>query len=94
MLRVIVRSVKTIAQFRRHLKAYLYSIAYPPQLPGVSIHPLTSGIVIESEIGQPFCLGGSLGLVSDDLGATEVILLSLLSSVMSRSDGKQNSFLH
>ena len=94
MLRVIVRSVKLIAQFRHHLRAYLYSLAYPPLLPGVSIHPLTTGIIIEYEIDWPFCLGGSLGLASDDLDTTEIILLSLLSSFMSSSDSKQNSFVH
>ena len=53
---VNISSGEIIIQFHRHLKTYLYKLAYPRLLPGESIPPLTKGL-IETEIDQPCYLG-------------------------------------
>ena len=40
-----VKSVENTATFRRHLKTYIYNLAYPSKLPGVSINLMTTGFV-------------------------------------------------
>ena len=40
-----VRLVGNIDTFVRHLEAYHYNLAYPPWLIGVTISPLSTGIV-------------------------------------------------
>jgi len=50
MLPFSVRSVENITQLCHHLKLYLYNLARPLQLPGVSVNRVTTGIYIDSEM--------------------------------------------
>ena len=58
MLPSDVKSVEHIAKFRHYLKAYLYNLAYVPQLRGVPISLMTT-----------CCIDARLSLVSKDFGA-------------------------
>ena len=50
------RLVENIAPFFCHLNTYFYNLVYQPQLSGLSIHLLTTGIFIDSETDKPFTL--------------------------------------
>ena len=52
-----------IPKLCRHLKTYLYSLAYPPRPTGVSLHLfhlLTTGKFIDFDIDPSFCIDASL----------------------------------
>ena len=53
-------------------------LAYPPELPGVSVHLLTIGIIIELEIDKPCGNGVLRSVVSEELGAIEVIVVVVI----------------